>query len=75
MPVTLILRKQELEVEGTVTVKEALERLGLSPESHLAVRDGQLLTENEPLRNGERIKLVPVISGGSGDVDDHLPEM
>lgn len=75
MPVTLILRKQEFEVEGTVTVKEALEQLGLSPESHLAVRDGQLLTENEPLRNGEVIKLVPVISGGSDDVHDDLPEV
>ncbi|HZW03706.1 MAG TPA: MoaD/ThiS family protein, partial [Anaerolineaceae bacterium] len=60
----LILRKQEFQVEGTLTVKEALAQLGLSPESHLAVRDGQLLTENEPLRNDEVIKLVPVISGG-----------
>lgn len=64
MPVTLILRKKEYTVEGTITVKAALKQLGLSPESHLVVRDGKLLTENDVLRNGEVAKLVAVISGG-----------
>ena len=64
MPVTLILRKKEYTVEGTITVKDALKQLGLSPESHLVVRDGQLLTENDALRNGEVVKLVAVIAGG-----------
>ncbi len=64
MPVTLILRKKEYTVEGTIPVKDALKKLGLSPESHLVVRDGQLLTENDALRNGEVVKLVAVISGG-----------
>ena len=64
MPVTLILRKKEYTVEGTITVKDALKQLGLSPESHLVVRDGQLLTENDALRNGEVVKLLAVISGG-----------
>ena len=60
----LILRKQEYLVEGTITVKEALKRLDLSIESHLVVRDGQLLTENDVLRNGETVKIVSAISGG-----------
>ena len=30
MPVTLILRKKEYTVEGTITVKDALKQLGLS---------------------------------------------
>lgn len=64
MPVTLVLRKKEYYVEGTVTVRDALKQLGLSPESHLVVRDGQLLNENDVLRNGEVVKLVAVISGG-----------
>jgi len=64
MPVTLILRKKEYTVEGTVTVKDALKQLGLSPESHLVVLDGRLLNENDVLRNGEVAKLVAVISGG-----------
>lgn len=64
MPVTLILRKKEYTVEGTITVKDALKQLGLSPESHLVLRDGELLNENDVLRNGETVKLVAVISGG-----------
>lgn len=64
MPVTLVLRKKEYTVEGTISVKDALKQLGLSPESHLVVREGQLLNENDVLRNGEVVKLVAVISGG-----------
>jgi sulfur carrier protein ThiS len=66
MAITFILRKQEiqLEVETTVMVKVALQRLGYSSETHLVLKDGELLNENEPLRDGDRVKLVPVISGG-----------
>lgn len=64
MPVILILRKQEFQLEGTLTVKDALKKLDLSPESHLVVRDGNLLTENDVLRNGETVKIIAAISGG-----------
>ncbi|WP_299024824.1 MoaD/ThiS family protein [uncultured Thermanaerothrix sp.] len=64
MPVVLILRKQEFQIEGTITVKEALRRLNLSPESHLVVRNGELLNENDVLRDGDVVKIVPSISGG-----------
>jgi sulfur carrier protein ThiS len=66
MTITFILRKQEiaLEVENTIMVKDALQRLGYSTETHLVVKDGELLNENEPLRDGDRVKLVAVISGG-----------
>ena len=66
MAITFFLRKQEikLEVETTLMVKDALQRLGYSSETHLVVKDGELLNENEPLRDGDRVKLVAVISGG-----------
>lgn len=64
MPVILILRKQEFQLEGTLMVKDALKKLDLSPESHLVVRDGNLLTENDVLRNGETVKIIAAISGG-----------
>ncbi len=66
MAIIFILRKEELalEIEKTLMVKEALARLGYSSETHLVVKDGALLNENEPLRDGDRVKLVPVISGG-----------
>jgi sulfur carrier protein ThiS len=65
MPVILIYRKQKLEVEGMLTVREALQQLGLSPESHLIVRKGELLNDNDVLRNGEEVKVISAISGGA----------
>lgn len=64
MPVTLVLRQQTFQVEGTITVKDALKQLNLSSESHLVVREGELLTENDALRNGETVKIISAISGG-----------
>ena len=64
MTVILVLRRQEHTLEGTTTVQQALAELGLSPETHLVVRDGELLNENEPLKDGDVVRLVPVISGG-----------
>lgn len=66
MAITFILRKQEILLEGnkTLMVKEALQQLGYSTETHLVVKDGELLNENEPLRDGDRVKLIAVISGG-----------
>jgi len=65
MTITLILRKKEHYMVGTHTVQQALEELGFSPETHLVVRDGVLLNEHEPLKDGDVVKLVPVISGGT----------
>ena len=66
MAITFILRKQEIILEGnkTLMVKEALQKLGYSTETHLVVKDGELLNENEPLHNGDRVQLIAVISGG-----------
>ncbi len=64
MPVRLILRKQVFILDGTITVKEAFQQLSLSSESHLIVRDGELLNENDVLRDGEEVKIIPAISGG-----------
>jgi sulfur carrier protein ThiS len=64
MTIILILRKKEFRLEGVLTVREALEKLELSTESHLAVKDGELLVESDTLRDGDIVKLVSSISGG-----------
>ncbi|MEJ2264355.1 MAG: MoaD/ThiS family protein [Anaerolineales bacterium] len=64
MAVKLIFRKKEYEVEANLTVRQALKRIKMDPESVLATRSGELITEDEVLREGEEIKLVAVISGG-----------
>lgn len=65
MTIRLILRKQEFTLEGTHTVQQALEALDLSPEAYLVVRNGELLNEREAIKDGDVVKIVPVISGGA----------
>ena len=64
MTATLILRKQEFEIKHGMTVRKALEKLGFEPDSVLATREGELLTDDEIVKENDVIKLVPVISGG-----------
>lgn len=49
-----------------MTVAHALEKLGFNPESLLGTRDGELITDDEIVQEGDVIKLVAVISGGRG---------
>ena len=61
---TIILRDQKYEVKAGMTLLAALNKIDILPESVICVRDGDLLTEDNILKNGETIKLVSVISGG-----------
>lgn len=58
MPVKLILRKKEYTVQPNIPLKKALIEIGLTSKTHLAVRDGILITESDLLREGDTIKLV-----------------
>ncbi len=63
--VKLIYRGKEYPLLPGSTLRDALKKIGLSPESILAVLDGQLLTDDVILKAGQVIKLVAVISGGA----------
>lgn len=62
--VKIVLRNQEYEVKGGMTLRDALAKLGINRESVLATRNGTLITDDEILHPGETIRLVAVISGG-----------
>lgn len=64
MPAKLVLRDREYEVRTGMTVRHALEKCGINLQSVLATRDGELISEEEIVREGDLIKLVAVISGG-----------
>ena len=55
---------REVEVQGPRRVREVLKELSLLPESVLVVRGDDLVTEDELLRDEDRIEIRPVISGG-----------
>ena len=64
MTAKLILRKKEYEIRHGMTIRAALKKLKIPPEAVLPTRDGELISEEEILREGDVIRLVPVISGG-----------
>ena len=65
MPAKLILRDKEYEVKSGMTLLDALKKSNIVPESVIATRDGEMITEDEILRKDDVIKLIAVISGGS----------
>lgn len=64
MVAKLSLRDQDYEVRAGMTVRDALKKIGILPETVLVTRDGELITEDVILREGDHIRLIAVISGG-----------
>ena len=64
MSVKLILRKQEFEIRAGMNLLDALKHAGILPESVIATRNGEMILEDEILKDGDVVKLVAVISGG-----------
>lgn len=64
MSAVLTLRNKKYEVKSGMTIRSALEKVGIEPESVLATRNGELVTDDEILLENDQIKLVAVISGG-----------
>lgn len=64
----VILRHQgrEVELPGRRRVRELLKELGVLPETVLVIRERELLTVDEVVREEDVIELRPVISGGRG---------
>ena len=60
----LIHRGKRHEVRAGSTLRDAILKIGLSPEAVLASRRGELITDDTILREGDEIRLIAVISGG-----------
>jgi sulfur carrier protein len=62
--VKLILRDKEYEVRPGMNLLAALKKCNIIPESVIATRDGEMILDDEILKDGDVVKLVAVISGG-----------
>lgn len=65
MTVKLILREKEYEVKPGMTLLDSLKKINVMPESVIATRAGEMILEDEILKDGDVVKLIAVISGGS----------
>ncbi len=64
MTVKLVLRNKEYDVRPGMTLLSSLEKIGVLPESVIATRNGEMILEDEILKEGDVVKLIAVISGG-----------
>jgi len=71
--VKLILRNKEYEVKPGMTLLSALQKVSIVPESVIAIREGEMILDDEILKDGDVVRLVAVISGGS-IADDSILE-
>jgi sulfur carrier protein len=55
---------KELALDGKRRVSKLLEELRLNPETHLVIRDGELLTRDDILRDEDNVEILSAISGG-----------
>lgn len=65
MAAKLILRDKEYEVRAGMTLLDALKKSAIVPESVIATLKGEMILDDEILKDGDVVKLVSVISGGS----------
>jgi sulfur carrier protein len=64
----IIYRDREWELPGGMTARDATKKVGLDPEAVLVVRNGELVTDDVILSDGDEVKLIAVVSGGDGEV-------
>lgn len=57
-------RDKEWEIRSGMTVRAAVEKIGLDPYSVLALRNKRLINDQTIIEQGDEIRLVNVISGG-----------
>ena len=66
MPIKVLYRGKEIELpEKRLKAKELLKRLGLSPLSSLVVKNGEVISEEDMVEEGDNIRVINAISGGA----------
>jgi sulfur carrier protein ThiS len=60
----VIYRDKVYEFTGRTTVRDLIKKVGLNPQAVLALRDGQLVTDDVIVCGEETVRLIAVVSGG-----------
>ncbi len=55
---------EEIELPAGATGMDLLDRLSLAPDAHLLIRGEAPIPVDEPLKEGERLLILAVVSGG-----------
>ncbi len=64
MPIVYLERENKTVEVKELTVKEILKKLKINPTTVIITKNNELITEDAKLSDKEKIKVLPVISGG-----------
>lgn len=64
MPVIIEYRKQKIEFQAPISIREILQHLNLPQESFHILCNGLMVDDDTILQDDDEVKLIPVISGG-----------
>ena len=64
MQVYIERSNEEKELTFNGTAKQLCKELDVNPQTVLILQNDELVTEDEELRNEDKIKLITVVSGG-----------
>ena len=64
MTAKIIFHNKEYDIKQGMTVRKALQKLDIEPDSVLVTLNGELITDDQIIKVNDVLKLVPVISGG-----------
>ena len=65
MTVKIVMRGKEYEVKAGMNLLDALKKIGILSEGVIATSNGEMILEDEILKDGDVVKLIAVISGGA----------
>jgi len=57
-------KKKKLKMKSTSTIEDVLETLGINRETVIVSRNGEIVPEIEKIKNGDKLKIVDVVSVG-----------
>ncbi|ASJ03334.1 thiamine biosynthesis protein ThiS [Thermococcus profundus] len=56
--------EREIEWRKGLLVKDVLREVGFNTESAIARVNGRVALEDEPVKDGDSVEVIPVVSGG-----------
>ncbi len=64
MPIVYLEREEKTIKVDELSIKEILKKLKINPTAVIIARNNELITEDAELSQHDKIKILPVISGG-----------
>ncbi|MDK2983491.1 MAG: sulfur carrier protein [Thermococcaceae archaeon] len=56
--------EKEIEYQKGMKVKDVLKEVGFNTESAIAKVNGKVALEDDPVKDGDYVEVIPVVSGG-----------